>query len=278
MDDDVAEGSDGGHGKEAGTGGRGRGARGGRGGGGGRGGRRGRGADDSSLRKQLFPDDEENAAEKKGSKASKKQPKAKASRKRARADAEEEEPCMDRDLGWDGDEDAQMAGSLKLPVTPEAVPGATPRVIRKGRSRCPTRLAKMLSPQARAMVGRTPNKKPKVAKPVVKLTPLWQGEDGELNEEWVDEATKKRIVFLLSGIESATFEDVKAHLLAHRSDFKKTQVSAYWTRSAVGLKLLSDPCRPQMCTVTFKKEFPNKWNHTMVAAYGVVLKLVSQIN
>ena len=179
---------------------------------------------------------------------------------------------MPTDLGWDGDE---VAEAPKLPFSPQVVPGATPRVLRKGRSRCPSKLASLLTPRAHAMAGRTPNKKPKVAKPVVRKVQLWQNEDGELNDAWVDQATKKSIAFLLSDIDSATFEDIKAHLLAHRSDFKKTQVTAYWTRSAVGLKLLLDPCRPQMCTVSFKKDFPNKWNHTMVAAYAVVLKLVS---
>ena len=100
----------------------------------------------------------------------------------------------------------------------------------------------------------------------------------ELNEDWVDKATKKRVLFLMSNIGTSTFEEIKTHLLAHRPEFKKTQLTAYWTRSSVGLKLLLDPCRPQMCTVSFRKDFPNNWNHTMVAAHAVVLKLVFRLH
>ena len=72
----LEKGSDGGRG-QGGRGGRGRGGRGGRG-------RGGRGdAEKPPLCRQLFPEEEEDAAKPKGGNASKKEPKAKAGRKRA---------------------------------------------------------------------------------------------------------------------------------------------------------------------------------------------------
>ena len=268
--------------------------RGGRGGGGrGRGRGRGRGAAaveaDVSLCRKLFPEeaevDEASAASAKPAPAPKKaqKPKAKAKKGAKRPSPDDgEDRIVEHELGWDYGEDGGELDAWPVKEVPDPVPGATPMVIRKGRSRCPSKLLGKLSPMAAKArkAGRSPataSKKRKSTKPVVRKMLLWQNEDGSLNDDWVDRPTKKRIMYLMTNMATATFEEVKSHLMAHRSEFKKTQLTAYWTRSAVGLKLLLDPCRPQLCTVCFKKDYPNSWNMTMVAAYGVILKLVFRL-
>ena len=264
-----------------GRGGRGRGGR-------GRGGRgRGVGAKaekvdepaKTPLRRRLFEEDDAEVLAAKAGKPAPAKP-GKRQRKDKKIADEGAKPVVPAELGWDGREDEDLQDSWPVKIVADPVVGATPMVIRKGRVRCPSRtLLGKLSPKAKALAGRSPSgKKGKTSKPVVRKVLLWQGEDGDLNPDWVDQSTKKRIAFLLSGVASSTFEEVKSHCMAHRKEFKKTQLTAYWTRSAVGLKLILDPCRPQMCTVSFKKEYPNSWNQTMVAAYAAVLKLAFWLN
>eukprot|EP00439_Symbiodinium_sp_Y106_P020584 s4604_g2.t1 len=205
---------------------------------------------DGEQDEEMEPADESAPADN-GSKRKRKAD-AKKGGKKPRQDARVE-PVVEPKLGWDGGEDGLAEGwPVKSIPDPDAPGEAVPEGQGHGRSH----------PQWQENKGwkASGEEDPVVAGP-------------ELNEDWVDKATKKRVLFLMSNIGTSTFEEIKTHLLAHRPEFKKTQLTAYWTRSSVGLKLLLDPCRPQMCTVSFRKDFPNNWNHTMVAAHAVVLKL-----
>ena len=90
----------------------------------------------------------------------------------------------------------------------------------------------------------------------------------------VDSEIQRQVTNMLGGIRTATFAEVKKHLTANRASFFHIQITSYWTRSAVGLKLMSKPEKPQICYISFRSATPD-WNFAMVAAYATAHALVS---
>ena len=85
----------------------------------------------------------------------------------------------------------------------------------------------------------------------------------------VDPEIKNYVLWMLRDIQNATFDDVKQHLIKNRSSaIRKVQLTSYWTRAAVGIKIMLLPQKPQVCYITYKNLNGYSWNFAMVAAYA----------
>ena len=91
----------------------------------------------------------------------------------------------------------------------------------------------------------------------------------------VDPEIKNYVLWMLRDIQTATFDDVKQHLIKNRSSaIRKVQLTSYWTRAAVGIKIMVLPQKPQVCYITYKNFNGYSWNFAMVAAYAACHALV----
>ena len=84
---------------------------------------------------------------------------------------------------------------------------------------------------------------------------------------------------LAAGTQGLTFMGLKDHVRANRIDtFKKVQLVVYWSRCAVGLRLMTDPAKPQILYVQFKTSQANEldYNYSLLTAYAAVHHVASR--
>ena len=104
-------------------------------------------------------------------------------------------------------------------------------------------------------------------------------EEAAMHHELYDPFVAAACEGLAAGTQGLTFMGLKDHVRANRIDtFKKVQLVVYWSRCAVGLRLMNDPAKPQILYVQFKTSSANDldYNYSLLTAYAAVHNVVSQ--
>ena len=97
-----------------------------------------------------------------------------------------------------------------------------------------------------------------------------------MHRDLYDRGVEKKALDLATGAKNLTFQALKDHLKMNKGDYlQKVQLTIYWTRCNVGIKLLNHPEQPQIVTIQYKTKEDFDWNYSLLCAYMAAYQLAA---
>ena len=97
-----------------------------------------------------------------------------------------------------------------------------------------------------------------------------------MHRDLYDPYVVQRVMDLAEGSKDLTFQALKDYLKMNKGDdLKKVQLTIYWTRCNVGIKLLNHPAQPQIATIQYKTKEEFDWNLSLLAAYMAAYQIAA---